>query len=53
MMDKNYTRKEAADRLRVIPETVSEWIKAGKLPGSRKIGKKWLIPASAVEGRAA
>lgn len=47
-MEKYLTRKEVAHRLRVTPETVSEWVKAGKLTAKR-IGKKLLIPESAVQ----
>jgi len=47
-MEAFLTRKEVADRLRVTPETVSEWVKAGKLTAKR-IGKKLLIPESSVK----
>jgi len=47
-MNKFLTRKEVAFRLRVTPETVSDWVKAGKLEAKR-IGKKLLIPESAVK----
>jgi len=47
-MDQYLTRKEVAERLRVKPETVSDWVKAGKLTAKR-IGKKLLIPESAIK----
>ena len=50
MLIRYYTRKEAAEKLRVIPETISVWIREGKLPATR-VGNKWLIPASAIENR--
>lgn len=46
-MDQFLTRKEVADRLRVKPETVSDWVKAGKLTAKR-IGKKLLISESSI-----
>ena len=46
-MDRYLTRKEVADRLRVTPETVSDWIRAGKLK-AEKVGKKLLITEKAV-----
>ncbi len=46
-MDRYLTRKEVADRLRVTPETVSDWIRDGKLK-AEKVGKKLLITEKAV-----
>lgn len=47
-MDEYLTRKEVAAMLRVTPETVSEYVKAGKLIAKR-IGKRLLIAASSVK----
>lgn len=41
------TRKEAASILQITPETVSEWVKAKKLPATR-IGKRVLVPVEAI-----
>jgi excisionase family DNA binding protein len=45
------TVAEAAQRLKVHPETLRTWLKQGKLkgnrPGSKQLG--WRIPRSAVE----
>ena len=47
-MEAYLTRKEVAHLLRVTPETVSEYVKAGKLTAKR-IGKQLLIAASSVK----
>lgn len=26
------------------PDTVRDWMRAGKLPGARKVGKRWMMP---------
>lgn len=44
------TATETADRLRVAPQTVYRWCRAGKLTAV-KIGKEWRIPADQVEHR--
>ena len=45
------TVAEAAERLRVDPETVRVWLRTGKLGGTRIGGKRagWRIPESEVE----
>jgi len=42
---------EVAERLRVNPETVRNWLRAGTLKGTRLGGKRagWRIPLSEVE----
>lgn len=47
-MDRFMTRKEVAERLRVTPETVSDWVKAKKLK-AEKVGRKLLILESSVK----
>lgn len=47
-MDEYLTRKEVAAMLRVKPETVSEYVKAGKLQAKR-IGRRLLIVAASVK----
>jgi excisionase family DNA binding protein len=46
-----YTVSEVADRLRLHPATIREWLRAGRLGGIRLGGTKagWRIPASAVD----
>lgn len=43
--------KEFADRVRVHPETVREWLRTGKVRGSRLGGDRagWRIPESEVQ----
>lgn len=41
-MSRTLTVAEVAERLRVKPITVREYLRQGKIPGSR-IGKSWLI----------
>lgn len=35
---------QVAHVLNRAPETVREWIRAGKLPGARKVGRCWMMP---------
>lgn len=51
-MEQQMTVREASDALRVSTKTIRKWIARGMLK-ARKIGRGWLIPASAVEGRVA
>ena len=30
--------------------TVARWCRAGRLEGARRIGRRWLVPSSAIEG---
>jgi len=48
-MGKMLTTEETADQLRVTTRTLYDWIKAGKLPTARRVGKKWLIPEEDVQ----
>jgi excisionase family DNA binding protein len=41
------TVREAAERLKVQPKTVREWLKRGRLHGA-KAGKSWRVPAEAL-----
>lgn len=43
----NYTAQEVADIFRVKVETIREWIRTGKIHGTR-IGKSYLIPQKEV-----
>jgi excisionase family DNA binding protein len=45
------TPRQAAKRLDVSLYFVYHCLWAGKLPGARKAGKTWRIPAKAVEAR--
>lgn len=36
---------EVAERLQVTVRTVQLWAKEGRLPGARKVGRDWIIPA--------
>jgi excisionase family DNA binding protein len=47
-MSRTLTVEEVAERLRVKPITVREYLRKGKIPG-RKIGKSWLIVEVDVE----
>lgn len=46
-MERYFTRSEVAERFRVTPWTVSQWIKSGKLK-AKKVGRKLLITEKAV-----
>ena len=40
-----YTTKEAAEKLGyAAPDTIRQYIVAGKIHGALKIGKTWLVP---------
>lgn len=39
-----HTVSEAADILKRSKYTIREWIKAGKFPNARRVGRFWLIP---------
>lgn len=43
--------KDTAARLGVTPRAVQKWAKDGKLPGAKRIGREWLIPADAEPAR--
>ncbi len=32
----------------ISARTIRHWCDSGRIPGARKIGKRWIIPASAV-----
>lgn len=38
-----YTVAEAAEIMRVTPRTVYAWLRAGRLPGSVRIGRTWRV----------
>ena len=40
--------RQAAELLKVHPNTIRNWLKAGELPG-KKIGRLWRISAAAVD----
>ena len=39
--DEFLTVEQAALLLKIQPSTVKEWARAGKIPGSFKVGKTW------------
>jgi len=45
-----FIAKQVAERFNVTPRTVTNWCKAGLLPGARKPGRDWLIPVEALDG---
>lgn len=46
--EKLYSTTRVAELFSVTVETVGDWIKQGKLPGSVKVNGKWKVPHSAV-----
>ena len=50
MTDTLLTPAEAAERLRVTPQTVTGMARRGDLPGAAKVGAQWRIPESAISG---
>ncbi len=48
-----YTVVETSRVLRVHDKTIRRLIRAGKIPGVRRIGRRVLIPRAWVEGRTA
>ena len=40
-----YTTEQAANILGVHIETVRRLLRAGKIPGARKVGRAWRIPS--------
>lgn len=48
MEKKLYTVQEAAELLRLHPQSVYTWLRTGKLKSVRP-GRKWLIPAEEIE----
>ena len=41
IQDEFLTVEQAALLLKIQPSTVKEWARAGKIPGSFKVGKTW------------
>jgi len=48
-MEKMLSRKEAAERLTVSPETIGRYVRTGVLPGYRVGPRRLAIPEAAVE----
>jgi excisionase family DNA binding protein len=44
------TVEQVADQTHAAPSTAARWCREGKLPGARRIGRRWLVPAAAVAG---
>ncbi len=44
--------KEVAPRVGVCEATVTSWCRDGLMPGARKVGRSWRIPASAFTSEA-
>jgi excisionase family DNA binding protein len=40
------TPEQAAERLGVSPKTVRDWLREGKLPGYKLMGKLWRVSES-------
>lgn len=50
MQKKNYySIKEVADYFNVSPDLIRKLIDEGKVPGARRLGNIWRIPASFLE----
>ena len=43
-----YTTREVADALHLNVQTVQAYVRAGRFPNSRVVGRKYLIPADDV-----
>lgn len=50
---RDLTDREAARELGKHVRTVQRWCRAGDLPGARKVGRSWRIPAAAIRARRA
>jgi excisionase family DNA binding protein len=48
---KQLTVQQTALRLGVTLKYVRDLLYESKLPGAKKVGRQWLIPAAAIEGR--
>ena len=48
MVERIYTPEEVAELLSVTPKTVKDWLRAGKLKGS-KLGKLWRVQDSDIQ----
>ena len=48
-MNEMITTPEAAHHLNLSMERIRQLISEGKLPGSRKIGRDWLIPLKEIK----
>lgn len=48
MDERRYTVKEVADHFRVSTRTIMEWLRIGKIKGS-KPGRKWLFTEKQVK----
>jgi len=46
--EKLYTMEEAAAELKISPQTLGKWLRAGKVRGV-KLGRIWRIPESALD----
>ena len=47
-MERLYVLKEAADYLGIKPATLREWLRTGKVKGS-KVGRQWRLRESDLE----
>lgn len=45
-MDNLISASEAARRLDVIPQTMSRWLREGRVRGAMKVANMWLVPES-------
>ncbi|MPM45200.1 hypothetical protein SDC9_91886 [bioreactor metagenome] len=46
--EKLYTQEEAATLLSIAPKTLGDWLRSGKIVGT-KIGRKWMITETDLE----
>ncbi len=45
-----YTVKETALKLKVGEDTITKWLRDGRFPHAKKVGRKWLIPECCLDG---
>jgi acetyl-CoA synthetase len=46
--EKLYTVEEAAAEIKISPQTMAKWLRAGKIRGVR-VGRLWRVPESALD----